>query len=79
MARTTEVDIRDPSSAIHFHIPVAEGTVQMDCFFMTNVIEKNRLINRHPSINGKNGEEDLFGLDLKSMIGNDGEEENESH
>jgi len=32
---------------------VAKGTVQTDCFFVMNVIEKNGLIDRYPSIDGK--------------------------
>jgi len=79
VAGSTELDIWYSCSAIPFHIPVAEGTVQTDCFFVMNVIKKNGLINGYPSINGKDREEDLFGLDLKSMVGNDGKNENENH
>jgi hypothetical protein len=53
MAGSTEFDIWNPSSAVPFHVPVAEGTVQTDCFFVMNMIEKDGLIDRHPSINGK--------------------------
>jgi hypothetical protein len=53
MAGATEFDIRNPGSAVSFHIPVAEGTVQTDGFFMMNMIEKNGLIDRYPGINGK--------------------------
>jgi hypothetical protein len=42
------------------------------------MIEKDGLIDRHPSINGKDGKEDLFGLNPKSIVGNDGKEENEN-
>jgi hypothetical protein len=58
---------------------VAEGTVQTDCFFVMNMIEKNGLIDRYPGIDGKDREEDLFGLDLKSMVGNDCKKRNEKH
>jgi hypothetical protein len=44
VAGPTEFDIRNPSRTISFHIPVAEGTVQADCFFVMNMIEKNGLI-----------------------------------
>jgi len=53
MASATELDIRNPSSTVPFHVPVAEGTVQADCFFVMNMIEKNGLIDRYPGINGK--------------------------
>jgi hypothetical protein len=53
MASATEFDIRNPSSAVPFHIPVAEGTVQTDCFLVMNMIKKNGLIDGNPSINGK--------------------------
>jgi hypothetical protein len=75
MAGSTEFDIWYPCSSVPFHIPVAEGTVQTDCFFVMNMIEKDGLIYRHPAINGKDGEEDFFGLDLKSIVGNDGKKQ----
>jgi hypothetical protein len=79
VAGATEFDIGYSCSAVPFHIPVAESTVQTDCFFVMNMIEKNGLIDRYPSIDRKDREENLFGLDLKSMVGNDGKEENENH
>jgi hypothetical protein len=53
VARATEFDIWYSSSAVPFHIPVAKGTVQTDCFFVMNMIKKNGLIDGDPSINGK--------------------------
>jgi len=58
---------------------MAEGTVQTDCFFVMNMIKKNGLINRNPSVNWKDRKEDAFGLNPKSIVGNDGKEENENH
>jgi hypothetical protein len=79
MAGSTELDIWDSCSSVPFHISVAEGTVQADSFFVMNMIEKYGLIDGYPSINGKDGKEDLFGLDPKSMVGNDGKKGNENH
>ncbi len=78
MASPTEFDIWYSCSAVPFHIPVTEGTVQIDCIFMMNMIKKNGLINGYPGVNGKDGEKDFFGLNLKSMIGNDGKKENDN-
>jgi hypothetical protein len=72
MAGSTEFDIWDSGSSVPFHISVAEGTVQADRLFVMDMIEKDGLIDRYPTINGKDGKEDLFGLDPKSMVGNDG-------
>jgi hypothetical protein len=79
MAGSAEFDIWYPCSSVPFHIPVAEGTVQTDSFFVMDMIEEDGLIDRYPSKNGKDGEEDLFGLDPKSMVGNDGKKGNENH
>jgi hypothetical protein len=79
MAGSTEFDIRNPSSAVSFDITVAKGAVQTDCFFVMNMIEQDGLINGYPSINGKDREEDLFGLDLKSMVGNDSKKEDKNN
>jgi hypothetical protein len=43
------------------------------------MIEENGLVDGYPGINWKDREEDLFGLDLKSMVGNDGKKGNENH
>jgi hypothetical protein len=53
MAGATEFDIWYSCGSVPLYIPVAEGTVQTDCFFVMNVIEKNGLINGYPSIDGK--------------------------
>jgi len=79
MAGSTEIDIRNSSSAVPLHVPVAEGAIQIGNFFVMNMIEENGLINRRPGIDGKDGEKNLFGLRLKSMVGNDGKKENENH
>lgn len=62
-----------------FYVTVAEGTIQISCFFVMNMIEEDGLIDRYPAINGENGEEDLFGLYLKSMVGNSGKKENKDN
>jgi len=53
VAGSTEFDVWYSCSAVSFHIPMAEGTVQTDSFFVMNMIEKNGLIHRYPGINGK--------------------------
>jgi hypothetical protein len=75
----TEFNVWNSCSAVPFHITVAEGTVQTDCFFVMNVIEEDGLINRNPSINWKDRKEDAFGLNLKSMVGNSGKKENKEN
>ena len=39
---------------------------------MNDMIEENGLINRNPGKNGKDGEEDVLGLNPESMVGNNG-------
>jgi hypothetical protein len=53
MAGSAEFDIWYPCSSVPFHIPVAEGTVQTDSFFVMDMIEEDGLIDRYPSKNGK--------------------------
>jgi hypothetical protein len=53
VAGSAEFDIGYSCSAVPFRIPVAEGTVQTDCFFVMDMIEKNGLIDRYPGIDGK--------------------------
>jgi hypothetical protein len=43
------------------------------------MIEENGLVYGYPSINGKDGEEDFLGLNLKSMVGNNDEKEGENN
>ena len=76
MAGSTEFDIRYSCSSVPFHIPVAKGAVQTDCFFVMNMIEKNGLIDRYPSVDWKNSIEHTFGLNLISMVGDSRNEEN---
>jgi hypothetical protein len=58
---------------------MAEGAAQIDCLFMMDMIEKNGLVDRGPRKNRKDGEEDTFCLDPKSMVGNDRKEEKEDN
>jgi hypothetical protein len=73
MAGSTEFDIRNPSSAVSFDITVAKGTIQAGCIFVMDMIEEDGLVDRNPGIDWKDGEEDLFRLNFKSIVGNDGE------
>jgi len=79
MAGSTEFDIWNPSSAVSFDITVAKGTVQTDSFFVMNMIEEDGLVDRNPGIDWKDGEEDLFGLNFKLIVGNDGKKENKNN
>jgi hypothetical protein len=78
MTGPTEFDVWNPCNPIPFHISVAESTVQIGGFLMMDMIEKNGLIDRYPSINWKNSIEDAFGLNLISMVGNNGKKENQN-
>jgi len=48
---------------------MAEGAFQIGYFLMVEMIEENRLIDGNPFINWKNGKENHFGLNPKSMVG----------
>ena len=72
MAGSTELNVWNPRGTIPFDIAVAERTVQMGCFFVMDMIEKDGLIDRFPREYWKDREENSFGLDLKSIIGNNG-------
>jgi hypothetical protein len=74
MTGSTEFNVWNSCNTIPFNIPVAECTVQMGYLFVVNMIEKDRLLDRFPREDRKDRKEGLFSLDLKSMIGNDGEE-----
>jgi hypothetical protein len=58
---------------------MAEGTVQTDRFFVVDMIEENGLIDWNPGINWKDGVEDTFRLNPKSIVGNSGEEKYENN
>jgi hypothetical protein len=58
---------------------VAESAVQLDCLFVVNMIEKDGLIDRYPREDREDGKEDTFGLNLKSMIGNNGKKKNQDN
>ena len=72
MTGSTELNVWNSSDTVPFDIAVAERTVQMGYFFVMNMIEKDRLIDRFPREDWKDREENTFGLDLKSMIANNG-------
>jgi hypothetical protein len=56
---------------------VAESTVQMGYFFMVKMIKENGLFDRNRSINRKDGKEEAFSLNPKSMVGNCSKQEND--
>jgi hypothetical protein len=78
MTGPTELDVWNSSNTMPLHISVAESTVQIGGFLMMDVIEKNGLIHRYPSINWKNSIEDVLGLNLISVVGNNGKKENQN-
>jgi hypothetical protein len=76
MTGPTEFDVWNPCNPIPLHISVAESTVQIGGFLVMDMIEKNGLIDRYPSVDWKNSIEDTFGLNLISMVGDSRNEEN---
>ena len=72
MAHLAEFDIGNPRNTVSFHEAVAESAIQLGNLFVMNMIEKDRLIDRFPREDWKDREENSFGLDLKSIIGNNG-------
>jgi hypothetical protein len=58
---------------------VTEGTVQMGYLLMMDMIEENGLIDRYPREDWKDGKEDIFGLNPKSIVGNNGKKENDDN
>jgi hypothetical protein len=76
MTGPTELDVWNSSNTIPLHISVAESTVQIGGFLVMDMIEKNGLIDRYPSVDWKNSIEDTFGLNLISMVGDSRNEEN---
>jgi hypothetical protein len=77
VAGPAEFDVGYSCGAISFNIPVAESTVQTSCLFVVDMIEEDGLIDRNPGINWKDGKEEAFGLNLKSMVGNRGKKKYE--
>jgi hypothetical protein len=58
---------------------MAEGATQIDCLYVMDMIKENGLVNRGPRENWENREEKAFGLNLKSMVGNDRKKEKEDN
>ncbi len=56
-------------------ITMTEGAVQIDCLFVTDMIEENGLVHRHPAKNRKEEIKNGFGLIPITMVGNDEEED----
>jgi len=79
VASSTEFNIGNPCRPIPLCISMAEGAVQINCLFVMDMIEENRLVDRGPRKNWENGEEDAFCLDPKSMVGNDSKKEKEDN
>jgi len=79
VASSTELNIGNPCRPIPLCISMAEGAVQIDCLFVMDMIEENGLVDRGPRENRKDGEEDTFCLDPKSMVGNDSKKEKEDN
>lgn len=79
MADTAKIDIGNPCRTVSLHITMAKGAIQIGCLFVANMIEANGLVNRDPGEDGKDGEEGSFRLNGKSVVGHDGNEENEDH
>jgi hypothetical protein len=48
MTGSTEFNVWNPCGTIPFDIAVTEKTVQMGCFFVVDMIEKDGLIDRFP-------------------------------
>lgn len=79
MTGSTELNIWNPCDTIPFDIAVAEGTVQMGCFFVVNMIEEDGLIDRFPRKDWKDWKEDTFGPNLESVVGNNDNKENQDN
>jgi hypothetical protein len=76
MARATEINVWNARGSILFHVTVAERTTQFGCVSVTQVIKHNRLIDRGPGKNRENAVKEFFCFHLKSVEGNDPDEEN---
>jgi len=74
MACPAEIDIRNSRNPVPLHKSVAERAVQLRDLFVVDVVEQNGLLDGDPSENGKQGEENTFGLDPKPVVGNNSDE-----
>src|SRR4030042_1785637 len=72
MAGTAEIDVRNAGGSISFHMAVAERAVQFGRLSVTEVIKHHGLIHRGPGKYWENTVKEAFRLDLKSVVGNDG-------
>jgi hypothetical protein len=72
MARAAEFNVWNPCHTILFHIPVTEGAVQFNGFFVVDMIEKDGLIHGYPTENWEDGIKKGFGLKPITMIPNYG-------
>lgn len=79
MTSLTEFNIGNPSNTIPFHIAVTEGTVKMGYLLMMDMVEENGLIDGYPREDRKDGKEDTFGLNPKSIVGNYGKKKNDDN
>jgi hypothetical protein len=77
MTGPAEFDIGNPGHPVLFHIAVAEGAIQLGNFFMMDVIEEDRLIDRRPGENREQEEKDLLRFDLKPVVSNDGKKKDD--
>jgi hypothetical protein len=57
---------------------MTEGTVQIQFLFVDDMIEKDRLIDRFRRKDREDREEDTFGLNLKSIVGNNGKKKDQN-
>jgi hypothetical protein len=78
MTNSTDLDVWNPCRSIAFHVSMTEGTVQIDFLFVDDMIEKDGLIDRFPRKDREDREEDTFGLNLKSMVGNNGKKKDQN-
>jgi len=74
---STKFNVWNPCGTIPFDIAVTERTVQIDFLFVNKMIEKDGLIDRFPRKDREDREEDSFGLNLKSMIRNNGKKKDQ--
>jgi hypothetical protein len=78
MTGSTELNVWNPCGTISFDIAVTECAIQIGCLFVVDMIEKDGLIDRFPRKDREDREEDTFGLNLKSMVGNNGKKKKQN-
>ena len=73
MTHPADLYVWDPCSPIALYISVTEDTVQVDFFFVNEMVEQNGLIDGFRGKDWKDGKEGLFCFILKPVEGDGGE------